>query len=258
MHNRSKGCSRWCGQRVSTIAIAISQTVKGWLVASGPNQCGEWLCVHTCGFARQIANNLLTNSRVAIPCRKCCDQYNEQRALQQALHEAKRLLRAIARCNLPSQLYRRLGTVAGNAIKRCYDESHLSYRNYGVRGIRVHIDWLAEPKQFVAYLATLPGHDDPTLVLDRIDNSGHYEPGNLRFITRIESNKNRRKYTRRTVQPPSVFAKMRQAVGLTQYEVAIQTSTPQSTIASFELGHLRTQTICDRLANFYSSLESPL
>lgn len=78
------------------------------------------------------------------------------------------------------------------AIERCTDESHQAYHNYGGRGIKVHQEWLDDPRLFVTYLATLSGCNDHKLLLDRANNDGHYEPGNLRFTTRSESSSNQR------------------------------------------------------------------
>lgn len=46
----------------------------------------------------------------------------------------------------------------------------------------MHQPWLDRPWEFVAYLNQLNGGDNPALWLDRIDNDGHYEPGNLQFV----------------------------------------------------------------------------
>lgn len=43
------------------------------------------------------------------------------------------------------------------------------------------------------YLYTLSGSNDAYLVLDRADNDGHYEPGNLRFVTPSQSLLNRQR-----------------------------------------------------------------
>ncbi len=73
-----------------------------------------------------------------------------------------------------------------HAIGRCTNPDHHAWEQYGCRGIRVYEAWVPIPKgrrKFLKYLVTLPGHDDATLQLDRIDNDGNYEPGNLRFVT---------------------------------------------------------------------------
>lgn len=79
-----------------------------------------------------------------------------------------------------------------SAIQRCTNPQHPQYHNYGGRGIRVHPGWVEDPTSFVEYLFTLPGHDNRYLYMDRDDNNGHYEPGNIRFVTASESARNRR------------------------------------------------------------------
>lgn len=66
--------------------------------------------------------------------------------------------------------------------------------NYGGRYIRVHEPWIKDPTQFALHLMTLEGCADGTLMLDRTNNDGHYEPGNLRFVTAKVSANNRRKH----------------------------------------------------------------
>jgi hypothetical protein len=80
------------------------------------------------------------------------------------------------------------------AIDRCTNRRNPGYKHYGGRGIRVCDEWLDDCRLFAEYLLTLPGHRDRTLVLDRIDNDGNYEPGNLRFVTPKESVANRRRF----------------------------------------------------------------
>lgn len=76
-------------------------------------------------------------------------------------------------------------------MHRCYDQKTESYRNYGGRGIFVH-SIFHDKKSFAAHIVTLPGYDDPTLSLDRIDNNFHYWPGNLRMATQLQQTLNRR------------------------------------------------------------------
>ena len=67
--------------------------------------------------------------------------------------------------------------------------SCFGWEHYGGRGIRVEFP---DRRSFLEYLITLPGYDDPSLELDRIDCDGNYAPGNLRFISRKENLHNKR------------------------------------------------------------------
>lgn len=76
---------------------------------------------------------------------------------------------------------------------RCFNRKHGTYKNYGARGITVYSPWIMDFKAFYLYAVTLSGWDDPTLSLDRINNDGNYEPGNLRWATRETQANNKRK-----------------------------------------------------------------
>lgn len=84
------------------------------------------------------------------------------------------------------------------AIKsRTSDPSHESYRSYGARGIRLHTAWQrfgAFHADITADIGPRPGAW-PDYQLDRIDNDGHYEPGNLRWSTPAENARNKRAFT---------------------------------------------------------------
>jgi hypothetical protein len=68
-------------------------------------------------------------------------------------------------------------------VDRC--ARHPSYRK---RGIRVWQEWLDDPRKFVEYVGNRPSHMHS---LDRIDNDGHYEPGNVRWATWREQSRNK-------------------------------------------------------------------
>lgn len=80
-----------------------------------------------------------------------------------------------------------------NMIQRCTNPNHPGYVNYGARGIRVCDGWL---NSFEAFYAVV-GDPQPGLSLDRKDNNGNYEPGNVRWATRVEQNHNQRPRRRR-------------------------------------------------------------
>lgn len=78
-------------------------------------------------------------------------------------------------------------------VYRCTSPSAPEWHNYGGRGIRVHREWQDDPFAFYAYLDTL-GPCPPGYSLERIDNDGHYEPGNIRWASAAEQFRNRRPF----------------------------------------------------------------
>jgi len=72
---------------------------------------------------------------------------------------------------------------------RCYNHHNEAWSSYGGRGILVCTEWLAYPS-FHAWAIGAGWKNG--LVLDRKDNDGDYEPTNCRFVTILQSNRNRK------------------------------------------------------------------
>ena len=73
---------------------------------------------------------------------------------------------------------------------RCNNSRNSEYKNYGGRGIRC---LFKNADEFVDYVINKLQVDPFGLTIDRIDNDGNYEPGNIRFVTHKENCNNRRK-----------------------------------------------------------------
>jgi hypothetical protein len=156
---------------------------------AGPNNRAVWLCRCVCGKEQFVYEYNLKSGR-STHCNACASARKKQ-------HGGNGSAFSKQFGHVSVEVRAKLRKAVWAAIDRCTNEGNPRFPDWGGRGIAVSF---ATPKEFFQHLLTLPGHDNFDMVLDRINNDRNYEPGNLRFITRSESQKNQRP-RRKKVRP---------------------------------------------------------
>ena len=88
------------------------------------------------------------------------------------------------------------------AIKqRCFNPNNAQYKFYGARGISMCSEWVNSFEVFLSYLNdTMGGRPSENHTFDRINSLGNYEPGNVRWATMAEQQRNRRNNVKITIR----------------------------------------------------------
>ncbi len=167
---------------VSPIAIPLPRSVKDirgqrfgrWLVESyaGSNKYRQstWLCVCSCTDKNRKVVGIvsLQNGK----SKSCGCLYAETRQSSAMTHGLSS--DPIYQCHK-------------GIMSRCYDKGHVSYPEYGGRGVTVHLPW-HDVKQFKK---DMPPRPTPDHTVDRFPNRrGNYEPGNVRWATHTQQQRN--------------------------------------------------------------------
>ncbi len=134
-----------------------------------------WRCRCDCGTETVVRSTQLTQGKT----RSCgC-------LLRRSRHKATNLQHGDARPGRQAPEY--LAWIAMRV--RCTNPKAQAWRRYGGRGIQVCERWMWS---YEAFLADVGRRPSPKHSIDRIDNDGHYEPGNVRWATRSQQNANQR------------------------------------------------------------------
>lgn len=129
-------------------------------------------------------------------CRQCCNSYQQEYRQTNKGKCASQKYTLRYRQSRVKFFQRYNNTIRGHLIKifagmkhRCNNPKYLRYKDWGGRGIELKF---SSSNEFVNYVMNILKVDPRGLQIDRIDNNGHYEPGNIRFITAKINANNRR------------------------------------------------------------------
>ena len=93
--------------------------------------------------------------------------------------------------SVDTKIYNKAYRAFFDAKQRCNNPKHPRYADWGGRGITVKFNSFADFLQEV-------GFPKPTDSIDREDNDGHYEKGNVRWTDRSTQQLNKRLYKQNT------------------------------------------------------------
>ncbi len=82
--------------------------------------------------------------------------------------------------------YKKIENAFYHAKARCNDSNHPRYSDWGGRGIQFRFSKLSD------FISVVGVPIERSVILDRINNNGHYEVGNLRWTTISTSSLNKR------------------------------------------------------------------
>ena len=151
----------------------LGQRFGRWLViAEAPSVSRtQWLCRCDCGVEKNVLTIHLTRGKsVSCGCYK-----DEKTAARLKTHRMTE-----------SDEYRIWSLMKG----RCCNPNIPHYDIYGGRGIRVCDRWL---ESFEAFYSDMGPRPSKEYSIDRINNNGNYEPGNVRWATDVEQARNTRR-----------------------------------------------------------------
>jgi hypothetical protein len=123
-----------------------------------------------------------------------------------------------------------------NMKNRCFNPRIPAFRNYGGRGITVCLPWEISFAQFFSDIGPAPSRRH---TLGRVNNDGNYEPGNVRWETWTEQQKNRRKPSHRVIRghvakPGDAWrSQQRRAGWVTLADASAETGIATSTLRSW-------------------------
>lgn len=140
-------------------------TVIGYNDKIGRNH--YWYCQCVCGAIKSVRQDHIVSGRIV-----SCGCYAREKNTKHGFAGSK--------------VYK----VWVHMKDRCFNKNCSEYENYGARGIDIYPEWIDSFESFHEYIG-----DPPTTrhTIERINNNGSYIPGNIKWATYGEQNRNHRR-----------------------------------------------------------------
>jgi hypothetical protein len=170
---RSTGTPVYTTRLIMAKPIVIGDKFGRWTVvgeSSRRTHGREWLCICECGAEKSVQQVRLNWGR----SKSCGCWANELVSKANRTH---------GDAHSPEH------EAWSQMIARCTNPNSRSYKNYGGRGIEVCSEWMASYESFLRDMGRRP---HPKMSIDRIDNDNGYFPGNVRWATWKQQERNKR------------------------------------------------------------------
>ncbi len=205
------------GQRFGRLTVTAEFRKEQVLYPSGKRPVRLLKCLCDCGnITWATQSQLISQKKISCGC------YRQETSAKMGQKSKKHGYRS-------HPLYERWKST----VKRTQNKNSQKYHAYGGRGIKLYPEWIDSPKGYIAYIESLPkpvDFDYKKYTIDRIDNDGNYEPGNLRWATQAEQIRNSRQ-AKITVEIAKQIKQLLIA-GMRQYQIAKMLDVPDYIIRS--------------------------
>lgn len=173
-----------------------------------------WLCDCDCGGTKTVQGGHLKTGNVA-SCGCLAREITSKRSIKHGLHKTKE--------------YKTWQQMK----ERCLNQKSKNFSGYGGRGISVFDGWISSFDLFLSHVGFCPPECKS---LDRINNNGNYEPGNVRWATPAQQSRNTRTTKLTAEQVTNIRARLRH--GEFQSSIAQSYGLAQQHVSKIANGHL--------------------